>query len=59
MNAPLILEAPFYITEALDKFVRPAIPGLSGNEISSSAFDDPAVCEALNQALRFSIERLE
>lgn len=57
MNDVLSLEPPFYLPEAIDQFVRPALPRLITDEIPSSALDDPKLCEAFNRALKFSIER--
>ncbi|MEY2484234.1 MAG: hypothetical protein QOK24_2762 [Verrucomicrobiota bacterium] len=57
MNATLKLEPPFYLPEAIDQFVRPVIPKLLGNEVPASVLDEPTFCEALNRALRFTIEK--
>jgi len=57
MNATLKLEPPFYLPEAIDQFVRPIVPDLLGNEFPQSALDEPAFCEALNRALKFTIEK--
>jgi hypothetical protein len=59
MNANLKLEPPFYLPEALDQFVRPIVPNLIGNEVPLAALDDRAFCDALNCALRFTIERTQ
>lgn len=57
MNAALKLELPFYLSEAVVLFIRPIIPGLVGHEFPRAALDEPAFCEALNRALRFTIEK--
>jgi hypothetical protein len=57
MNANLKLELPFYLSEAVVLFIRPIVPGLLGNEFPQAALDEPAFCEALNRALRFTIEK--
>ena len=59
MNANLKLEPPFYLPEALDQFVRPMVPDLVGSEVSLAALDDSKLCEALNRALKFTIERTQ
>jgi len=59
MNANLKLEPPFYFPEALDQFVRPILPDLVGTEVSLAALDDSALCEALNRALKLTIERTQ
>jgi hypothetical protein len=57
MNADFIkLEPPFYLPEAVDQFVRPVVPDLVGHEIPSTALDAAPFCEALNRALKVSIE---
>ena len=56
MNAILILEPPFYLPEAINQFVRPIIPALLGNQLPQAILDTPLFCEALNRALRFSLE---
>lgn len=57
MTDCLKLEPPFYVAEAVDRFVRPVFPNLVSGEIPIGALDDPTLCEALNRALKFSIER--
>jgi hypothetical protein len=57
MNATLKLELPFYLSEAVVLFIRPIVPGLIGNEFPQSALDEPAFCEALNRALKFTVEK--
>lgn len=57
MNKVLRLEPPFYLVEAVENFVRPLVPGSVAVKISVDDLNRPEICEALNQALRFSIER--
>lgn len=52
----LRLEPPFYLPEAVDQFLTPLLPPGSA-DIPLTALEDPAICEALNQALRLSAER--
>jgi hypothetical protein len=57
MNEVLRLEAPFYLVDAVERFVRPFVPSSGAVKISVDDLSRPEICEALNQALRFSIER--
>lgn len=57
MNGVLRLEPPFYLVEAVENFVRPLVPGSGAVKISVDDLNRPEICEALNRALRFSIER--
>jgi hypothetical protein len=59
MNTILKLELPFYLSEAVVLFIRPIVPGLLGNEFPQSALEEPAFREALNRALRFTIEKTQ
>lgn len=59
MKATIKLEPPFYLPEALDQFVRPIVPDLVGSEVSLAALDDSELCEALNRALKLTIERTQ
>ena len=54
----LWLEAPFYSTEAIERYVRPLLPGASVCfDVSALASSD--FCEALNAALRHSVENYD
>ncbi|MEY2484194.1 MAG: hypothetical protein QOK24_2722 [Verrucomicrobiota bacterium] len=57
MTENLRLEPPFYLPEAVDQFIRPALGDLQANEIPISALESASALEALNRALKFSIER--
>ena len=57
MNEVLRLEPPFYLVDAVEHFVRPLVPSSGAVKISVDDLNRPEFCEALNQALRFSIER--
>ncbi len=56
MNEVLELQLPFYLPGVVDRFVRPVVSGLVDAKFPGAALEDPACCEALNQALRASIE---
>jgi hypothetical protein len=57
MSEVLRLEPPFYRVDAVEHFVRPFVPSSGVVKISVNDLNRPEICEALNQALRFSIER--
>jgi hypothetical protein len=57
MNDVLRLEPPFYFADVVEQFVRPLIPSQRVLEISTEDLNRPEICEALNRALRLSIER--
>ena len=56
MNEVLELQYPFYLPEVVNRLVRPVIADLAGSKFPAAALEDPACCEALNQALKASIE---
>lgn len=56
MNSELRLELPFYTQEAVAKFVAGVTPVTGNATISVAALRDPRVGEALNAALKFSVE---
>ena len=56
MNGELSLAPPFYLPESVAKFVAVVTPVTGNAAILADAMRDPRVCEALNAALRFSVE---
>ena len=56
MNEVLELAAPFYLPEAVTQFVRPVMPNLINDKFSADVLEYPACCEALNEALKASID---
>lgn len=57
MTGHIKLEPPFYLAEVVDQFLRPVQPVGAAGELPLAALDEPVVCEALNRALKLSIER--
>lgn len=57
MTDRLKLDLPFYLPEAVETFVLPLLSDAATARLSVAALEQPAVCEALNEALKFSIER--
>lgn len=55
MSEELRLDPPFYLPEAVERFVATVLPG-TVNTIPLEALSDPRVAEALNAALRLSVE---
>lgn len=56
MNEALELQYPFYLPEVVNQLVRPVVADLAGNKFPAAALEDPTCCEALNQALKASVE---